>query len=78
MKEQKHEKCGANTPPHFMSPGAVVRKETPAIRKLKEERKNLYALVGQTQLAILERQRDINKLQNRIDELNCKIKSLTK
>ena len=79
MKEWKHEKAGTNTPPKnipYLAPGATISKETPEITKLKEKREHLYALIGQTQIAILERQRDINTLYSRIQEINHKIKNI--
>ncbi len=79
MKEWKHEKAGTNTPPinvPYTSPGTTICKENCAIRKLKEKREHIYALIGQTHISILERQRDINTLYNRIEEVNRQIKNI--
>lgn len=79
MKEWKHEKAGTNTPPKnipYLAPGATISKETPEIIKLKKKREHLYALIGQTHITILERQRDINTLYNRIKEVNRQIKNI--
>lgn len=79
MKEWKHEKAGTNTPPKnvpYTSPGTIILEENSEITKLKEKREHFYALIGQNQIAILQRQQDIKTLYERICVIDDKIKNV--